>query len=180
MDRTSIGMLIAAFVVMILGASLVGVTAEEEQKLVTKTWVSGEQRDISEARVNETTVNGTPLSVTYPPTGWKEDATEQDCWLSDFAMRNQSNDTLTLNTHYKVSLRSGNYTLIMQTKVGDFGTESENLTYVDYRYCPDDYLPADWQRSILNLVPGFFGFILLAVGIGLMFGIMRREGILGI
>ncbi len=53
-----------------------------------------------------------------------------------------------------------------------------NNTYnVSYTFEGDEYVVGSRNRTILNLVPGFFALALLGIGIGLFYAVGKREGI---
>jgi hypothetical protein len=55
-----------------------------------------------------------------------------------------------------------------------------NKSYAYYTYCPDTYVNLSWGRTILNLVPGFFALMLIGIGIGLFYKVLRNEGLMGV
>jgi hypothetical protein len=54
---------------------------------------------------------------------------------------------------------------------------ADNLTYVNYQYCPDDYINVSWGRSVIRYAVGFFAIGLLLVSVGLFYSVARDAGI---
>lgn len=52
-----------------------------------------------------------------------------------------------------------------------------NTTRLYYSYYPMSYLEAGWNRTILNMVPGFFALGVLAVSIALFYSVAKDYGI---
>jgi hypothetical protein len=177
MESKNIAMLIAAFVMIILGVSLIGTVASEGQTKTTLKTISGEtvKATMAGQNVSETAV----LTVANPPTGWKV----TDCPLTGFTIKNASGTTLTVTTDYVPTLSAGTFIMKNTTATNyksGFFNAANNYTYVSYSYCPDDYLTENWTRTIINLVPGFFALAILLIGVGLAIGVLRNEGILNI
>lgn len=182
MDGKNVATLLAAFVAILIGVVLIGTVAGEIDDLTSKLDITNEAGSPT-ILVNPGggDINLTKqYTITNAPTGWKGD----DCPITNFAMQNASGDggQLTLNTDYAFTAQYGNYTYLNSTAiigiVNGSWTTTANTTYLNYTYCPDDYLKEGWHRSVSNLVPGFFALGILGVGVGLVFMIMRREGIL--
>ena len=67
--------------------------------------------------------------------------------------------------------------VIVFNNTANVNLSTSNLTTATYQYCESDYLTQGWNRTILNLVPGFFALALLGIGIGLFYAVGKREGI---
>ena len=178
MDKNSLLVLISAFVLIIIGTSLIDPVSTEEQLRTQTIRVVNETIDITAARgvtaadggVQET-VN---LTITNAPTGWKQ----QDCVITGFVYRNQSGGTMTLATHYYFSTFDGKLQLISQADINASDITNANITAGDYSYCSDGYLKSTWARTVMNLVPGFFALALLGAGLLLFFYVAKKEGFL--
>lgn len=171
MESKSLAFLITGFVLLIVGVSLLTPTAEIVLGQTDKLGISNEALDISSARINAAgNINETlEFTVTNNPTGWKS----EDCPLTNFVYGNSTTD-YTLTTDYLVTLSTGVFTL-KNTTTTISGT---NSTLADYTYCADDYLNSSWQRTVLNLVPGFFAIALLLIAVGLFYSVGKSEGVI--
>lgn len=184
MDNKNVALLVGAFVSIIIGVSLLTVISSEEQAVVAKTSVFNETLDFQVCMTeNENpTINNTGcnLTVANAPTGWKLQ-NDDSCPLTTIVLRNGTADTLTVTTDYVASAATGIIELKNTSAVyNGLALPSENETYVDYLYCPDDYINASWARSVSDIIPGFFAIALLALGVGLFFAVMKNEGLTGI
>lgn len=177
MEGKNLGITIAAFVMIIIGVSLIGVVATQEQLVTEKSTVAAET--VSLKTNNPTTgINVTAVyTVAKAPTGWQV----TDCPLTNFAIKNNTGAALTLTTDYSVNLTQGIFQLKQTTAVNTSSAmNTTGLAYVDYYYCGEGYMTEGWQRTVLDLVPGFFALALLGVGIALLYGVLKSEGIMNI
>ena len=167
MDNKFVSMLIAGFVCIIIGASLITVIATQEQLVTTKTNIDGETLSIAPARlVNGSLNSSVDLTIAQAPTGWKA----TDCPITGFILYNQSGDAMTLTTDYTVTLATG---IVNVNNVDYLNQTDGNSTTIDYYYCADDYLNAKWFRTVLDLVPCFFALALFGVGLLLMYSALK-------
>ena len=118
------------------------------------------------------------LTQAASATTWKTGDTA--CAISSIQLYNQTGDLMTVTTDYTWATdgngNTGNLTLV---NVGDLNTSISNSTTITYNYCPDNYLAASWQRTILNLVPGFFALAILIGAAFVILRILKNEGIVG-
>ena len=91
--------------------------------------------------------NGSGTYMGASGTNWTATCTDSDVWI-DFE-----------NTIDMVDLQIGNDTRLY------------------YAYYPYSYLEAGWNRSILNMTPGFFALAVLAVSLALFYSIAKDYGI---
>jgi hypothetical protein len=172
MENKSIALVITAFFMLILGVSILTPTADTIAGKTTKVSVVNEAINLATARlpgsgqINITLSNYTIANV---PNGWKLD----DCLVSGIVYGN-STDDYTLDTDYKF-YNPGTLQILNSTNT-DGGTT--NTTLLDYTYCADDYLNSQWQRTVTNLVPGFFAITLLLISVGLFYQVAKNEGII--
>lgn len=180
MENKNVTLIIAAFAALLIGISLIGVIATEEQKVTELTQIDNELITITSAWLNTTHVNITyPFTVTHPRTEqWKLDNGE--CDMVARAYGNSTKDW-TVTTDY-VFTTDGVLTLGTTPATANMLTAraADNLTYIDYNYCADDYLNAGWNRTVLDLVLGFFAIGLLLVAVGLFYQVMKNEGLAGL
>jgi len=170
------GILVAGFVLLLLGAVLVGPISSEG---LSKTSFSRASETISIPRngtagaaydVNET-INTT---LGQPPIGWKLN----DCLLSNINVTNSSRSIqFTSGTDYVLSTTTGIIQWLNTSDTGKGGNAYNNLSIVSYSYCGDDYLNSSWGRTVLNLVPGFFAIAVMLAGVGIFFSIGKQAGI---
>jgi len=189
-EKSSAALLIIGFFTLILGVALLTTIAEQEQVLVSKTQVLNESFHFYNCRTeNENpTINETAptcnRTFTNAPAGWKLTG-DDACPLTHIVVRNCTADVLTITTDYLTDTTRG-ILMLVNTSDTTCGTvtgnnhDQENYTYMDYRYCPDNYLTQAWTRSVMDVVVGFFAIALLLVSVGIFYAIMKKEGIIGI
>jgi len=169
MENKSITYLMAAFIALIIGVSLVGVIASEGLGKTSYTEVNSETHSIS-THWTGTNYSGGTVTVTNAPTSWKAGG---ECPISSVLFGNSSVD-YTVTTDYTVNANTGVITITAASAPSKGG----NTTYVDYKYCADDYLKQSWNRTIINLVPGFFAIGLLLIAVGLFYRVAKDEGLI--
>jgi len=176
-DNRTVVLLVGAFMALIVGVSLLTVSATEEQKVVVFTNVVNESVDNSPSRavVGAGLIDSaitTDVAVAYTGAdGWKSGETE--CEMTNVALRNNT-IALTLDTDYTFS--DGTITWMPTALTNSSG----NTTFTTYSYCPDTYITQSWGRSTLDVAIGFFAIALLVISLGLFYAIMRKEGLLNI
>ena len=175
MNNKHISLLIAAFILLIVGSGFIMTIAVEEQDKTTFKFINNETVDISAARNAGGTLDaGTEISLANTYTSdWRQRSTP--CVMTDFVLRNQTGATMTVTTDYVFNSGNGTFTVVNNTNMYSDGG---NTTYVDYKYCATDYLTESWNRTILDLVPGFFGLMLVGIAVGLFYKILKEEGLL--
>jgi len=179
MENKNINLLVIAFLALILGVALIGQVATNTDATTSKLNVVNETIDISSVRLADEILSineSVELSIANAPAGWKQ----SDCPITNFVLYNQTEDAVTETTDYVFTASTGVLTLVNSTAYTDDGAiQVLNNTFADYTYCGDDYLNSTWGRSVLDMVSGFFALALLGVGIWLMYGVFRNEGIIG-
>lgn len=175
MAKEVVNKLIAAFVLLILGVSLIGTVASQALTVTDKKVITNEADNIATARaaginqINESSPNSN-ITVTNAPTGWKQ----TDCILTSVTFGNSSTDW-TAGTDYVSYPALGIISLRNTTATN---TSITNTTNVDYTYCGDDYLNSSWGRTTLLLVGGFFALVILAGSLWLFYGVGKDTGII--
>jgi len=180
MDDKNIAILLTGFVVLIVGIVLIPTIADLIIDSTFKIEVVDEVNDISGLynvpADDQETINATiqNFTVTNAPTSWKTDA----CPISGVTLTNNSGTELTEDTDYVVWGATGTIQMLSTaaTNYTLFAVSSNN-TLIDYTYCGDTYITEGWQRTVLNLVPGFIALALLLAGIGIAYSILKKEGI---
>jgi len=171
MENSSIAMLIGAFVALIVGVSLIGVVASESNDITSTINVSGESIDYtSVVEFGTGAINTTEIFyIANPPTGWRVTG----CPITGIDLYN-STSSLTV-VDYTFTASTGAIVFNNSANVNGTATNTTTATYV---YCDSEYLTQGWNRTIIKLVPGFFALALMGIGIGLFYGVMKKEGIL--
>ena len=184
MAMNMVSKLVLAFVVLMVGVSLIGTVAHQTNTAVDKTLVRNETFDIEPALLQDGCGAGS-INITYPftianaPSGWKANG---GCPIASAVVRNQTNVEVTVSTDYLFFTENGTFYLKNSTGyVGDDCLDSgdeTNVTAVDYTYCADGYMNIAWGRSILSLVAGFFALALLGVSVSLFYSVAKDAGII--
>lgn len=164
--------LIAAFAAVIIGIGLLTTVSSEILTKTDKDVSKNEVINIATARMTANDINDTTsnFSVTNAPTSWKQ----QDCPLTGISLRNAST-LFTEDTDYVVYEATGVVRIVNTTATK---TSLPNLTYINYTYCPDDYMSQGWGRTALTTVPGLFAIALLLIGVGLFYSVAKEYGII--
>jgi len=174
MEKSSITMIIGAFLALIVGISLIGVVAEEGNEVTNTITITDETVDFTTAVLAVAEINTTKeFTITNAPDGWRVTG----CPITSFVLGNASED-YTLLADYTFTASTGVITFNNSANI-NASVLTTNETLIDYVYCDSEYLTAGWNRTIIDLVPGFFALALMGVGIGLFYGVMRKEGIIG-
>ncbi len=173
MEEKNISILIAGFVALIIGISLIGVIATTSNEITNIVNISGENISYESAR-NLTAdgkgeiIGGFTFYIANIPTGWRATG----CPIEGLILHNGS--VVWTAVDYNFTASTGAIMFNNSANVNDTGY---NTTAATYQYCEIDYITEGWQRTVLNLVPGFFALALLGVGIGLFYAVGKREGI---
>jgi len=175
---STIQKLLLAFITLIIGLVLVGSIAVSSNGLTTMTSVTDEEGTMTAAggppQWDGTSINESyEYTITNAPTSWKV----LDCPITNFAITNSSGTAWTVTTDYVFTASTGTYTLV-DTDVTNQTSQTDNQTLVSYSYCGDDFLNSTWQRSIMNLIPGFFALALLIFSVGMFFSVAKDAGII--
>ncbi len=181
MENKTLGILLAGFIALIVGVSLIAVVATEEQKVTTPAYVQDEALDISSARdaeQNYLTINESVGFVLDKATtninAWKLDSPE--CGLDQAPIFTNGSRVFVEGIDYTINA-TGNIGL---KDTYEMNTSVINATTISYTYCGEDYLTEGWTRSILDIVIGFFGIALMLVSVGIFWQVAKEEGILNI
>jgi hypothetical protein len=173
----TVAKLVTAFVMLIIGISLIGVVATQTTGVTARTTTT-ETFNVAPARLVDGDINTTykfyPAVTTAAATSWRADT--DGCQVNDVILgsfSNASGTAYTATTDY-VTNSAGYFTLVNSSTV----FYSTNSTTGVFPYCADGYTTQGWGRSILNLVPGFFALALMAIALGLFYSLGRDAGIL--
>jgi len=183
MDGGNMKLLIAAFVVLLVGVSLLTVIASETSNVTETITIHNETLNITSFRngsihTNNCNVTATPVQITNYPTGWRTNS-EYGCHISGFAMHTANGSVLTNGTDFQFYPNNGTWKCLVANGVFN-NTDTTNMTAMNYTYCPSTYLTQGWSRTMVQTVSGFFAIALIAVAIGLFYTVLKREGLMGI
>jgi len=185
MEKNTVGMIVAAFVILIVGiAGFVGTVATEGQALTEKTRIVNETLNIATTRSGDDGGNDPSVNLAIAQSA----RASSECDIDEFSMINQTWDRAVANTDFIFNEDNGTVNILNTTKwfcfypvdTGICNRTNDNITLISYRYCDADYLREAWQRTVLDLVPGFMSIALMLVAVGLFYQIAKREGILNI
>jgi hypothetical protein len=152
-QKSTTGIIIVGFLIALLGIILVGVIAENEQKVTTTTRITNESIDISSLRVGLSQINmsNTGIATAHQYTSGTWQTETSDCNPNSYGiiLTNGTGTVFTLNTDY--NLTSAGRLYMKNTTATNASVT--NTTLLSYNYCQDQYMPESWQRTIMNLIP---------------------------
>jgi len=164
-------------ILFLLGAILIGIISENVVSKTGNAFADSEVIDITTARITGNQINVTGgdkqyFSLANRYSGddvWKTEYS--DCNVNAIAYGNTTPQTTywVEDTDYSVSssgvLRLYNTTHLINA--------TSNTTYIDYTYCPDEYVTSPWGRSILHLMGGMMALMLIASAIAIFFRVYQ-------
>lgn len=169
MEKGNTSLLVVAFVALIMGIAFIGVIANSGNEVTNKITISEETIDYTSAvQVNGTINSSVEFTIANVPDGWRVTG----CPISSFDLYN-STSSLTV-VDYTFTASTGVITFNNSANVNGTATNETSATYI---YCNSEYLTQGWNRTIIDLIPGFFALALMGVGIGLFYEIGKREGL---
>lgn len=116
--------------------------------------------------------------MTYRPSrNYLTDLSDCVITTSEVVFKNESGSVQPSTAYTFNSDGSGTIGSLQVKNVVSLNGTTSNTTSIVYNYCPTDYV-SSWGGTILNLVPGFFALALLAIGVGLFYGVARESNIL--
>jgi len=181
MEKNNSLLLVAAFMAMVIGVALLISISTQEQILTSTIRVSNESFDFGAAATESySNING---SYNFTITDLAQPNEIGDEFISSaciITMYNASGGALyTEDTHYSVNCGLNIFSFLNHSQtVND--SKTGNDTMITYEFTDKNYIKESWQRSVLDLVPGFFALSLLLIGIGLLYAILKRENLLNI
>lgn len=162
-DNGFIMNLSVAFMLVILGAALIGVIADNTNEVTQPTLVIDESLSISSLRIAGNNIN-ISNNVTLANAGLRDAGGWVD---SSVILKNASGTTIGTN-NYTVDYNADKISFLNTTFMVSGGGLG-NTTLATYKYYAADYVNQSWQRTILNLISGFFALALLGIGIWLLY-----------
>ncbi|MFI5405068.1 MAG: hypothetical protein ACHQ1D_01000 [Nitrososphaerales archaeon] len=170
----AVGKLIGAFLMLIVGVSLIVVAAGMTGD-ITDLDVTNQTIDFTAAK-NITTkdINSSyPFTVNNGYGTWRVDSSE--CIDTSIDYRNSSGTVLVANTDYLYN--SGNGTLYLRN-VSALRLDIKNSSTAQYDTCPEGYVSLGWGRTALDTAIGLFGLGLLLGAIALTMSVFREYDII--
>jgi hypothetical protein len=176
MENKIVGILIGAFVAILLGVVLVSVVADQTEKITQLNGVSNESISLTTVRgvdseINESKAN---ISLAYSNIGsraWRQ--ANSYCYITNSLVKNASGTTLTSGTDYQLNTVTGQIHFLSTAAVNQ--SFASNLTSINYQYCPDNVVGESWARTITDLIAGFFVLGILGIGIFLVIKLTKDE-----
>lgn len=173
-EKSSVGIIILMAVAVLIGAILVQIIADQT---VSKTQLKSsiDTIDVNTAIVGQEnkTLQSVIFTVTNPPTTWRT----SDCPLTSVVIKNSTGTTLTETTGWVMDKAAGTFYMVNGSEAWTSFSGATNTTTVSYTYCPAEYINEGWQRTVLNLVPGFFVLAILLGAAFVIFYILKKEGV---
>jgi hypothetical protein len=168
---------------ILIAVILITIVADQMSSNVSVTEVLNKSVDLSSAKINGklTSVNQAIFiavpeaynTTADPKRQWKIDTS--DCGFTLEAARNATagtDGTLLVNTDINMSSK-GYIALTNTTRTGN-ATATDNLTYIDYTYCSDNYVASSWGRAVMKVALGLIAVLILAMGIGLLYQVYEE------
>lgn len=163
--------ILIGFILIVLAAVLIPVAADLINAKTTVAVATDIPFNIAAARLAGNNINESNPASNATLTGqygypWKA----TDCPATNFLYGNlttaNATTAWTLNTDYTVDLSLG--ILHVKNSTNTIASRT-NLTYMDYNYCPNDYINNSFGRNIISLIAGFMVLlVLIGVAIGLV------------
>jgi len=190
MENKSMGMLLGAFVMLIIGVSLISVVATQSNLVSDKTIIRAETQSTPDGCFERATFTGGQfyaqvndsgyvdvdcnLTVTNNPTGWKSN----DCTLTGVSVTNATGAdfTYTVSTDYDIDADDG-VIVLKNTTATQSLMNTSNASLVSYTYCGDDYVNSSFGRTSLDITIGLFAIALLLGAVGMFYQVMKQEGL---
>lgn len=176
----TINVLITAFIAVLVGIMLLGTVATQTYTVTGNgILVQNEAVNISNAYNGDSGYCNQTIVFTLAHKG-VQCSNGEGRWVSGSVAIYNRSGTVLRSANYTVDY--GNNTIIFKnTSTTDpdsagYSFFGGNMTNITYQYYPNDYLCSGWNRSILNLIPGFFGIAILAAGIAMFYWVAKEEG----
>ena len=179
----SISILIAAFVAVLIGMALLGTVASTAYGITGRgIGVVDERFNVSSSYNGASGFMNQTIHRSFAHEGIQCSSGDGNLVDGSVVVTNASGTVLT-SGNYTVNYENSSI-LFKNTTTTDpvsnsFSFFGGNISLIDYGYQGNDYICTGWQRTILNMVPGFFGLAIFAIGVGLFYKIAQEEGILG-
>jgi hypothetical protein len=172
----TVNKLLAAFVLLILGAVMIATIAGEEQNRVTigettKTINIGIARMAGLNQINASKV----LDVGNGLGTWRTDYSE--CIPQTIHLYNSSGTELADPTDYVYTYNVNSGRLTLKDTEALNNTVS-NITTVTMNYCADGYMTSTWGQTALDVAIGLFALGLFGAALGFFYSIAKDTGMI--
>lgn len=169
----AVAKILAAFIMLIVGLSLIVVVAGNNNS-ITELTTKTETVNIAPARLAAGAINTTyAFTLDTGLSNWRNDYSE--CIPTTITFKNQTGGTLTDPTDYvyTYNVPSGQLTL---ENVANLNDTTSNTTTATYSYCPDGYMALNWGRTSLDTTLGLFAVGLMLGAVALTVSIFKDFG----
>ncbi len=154
--QISLGIIILAFIGIIVGLALFNASADEVSISTTKGVVSNQTVSVLTGYVDEDNVNESINYSIYTQSAWKV----LECPLESVVIRNGADTDLVADADYTLDADNGEFSLLNTSLT--IPVITANVTYADYSFCRDGYNTQASSRAIINLVLIFLAIALMA------------------
>jgi hypothetical protein len=148
--KGQLGTVVVIFIGVIVCLVLIGSIANILNPSTDLQSVANESVSLAGFRLADGSINTTyvhNLSNLYPALDWR--LGESGCNFASVVVLNQTNNTLTVTTHYTVNTTEGSITF---EDVGVVNDSASNSTLVSYDYCDSGYNRDTASRTMLSLI----------------------------
>jgi hypothetical protein len=188
-NMKSLNLLIAAFATLLVGIMLLGTVATQTYTVTGNSlYKTNESLNVSAGRNSDSNFMNESVAFTLTNKG-VQCGNGEGRWVSGSVVICNASGSILMPGNYTVNYGNNSITfknttttdiLCLQTAGTGAGFfNGSNITSVNYSYYPKDYLCESWNRTALNLIPGFFGIAVLLISVALFYQIAKEEGIFG-
>ena len=173
MADSTLAKILAAFLLLIVGISLVVVAADSTNDVTEKT-TKTESVSIASARNATGGLDNTvQISLDTGVNNWRNDY--EECIPTTIVFKNQTGQEVTDPTDYAYVYNTGKITVNNVENLNR--TAAGNTTSAEYTYCQDGYVTVAWGRTALDTGIGLFGVALMLGAIGFMISVFKDFGL---
>lgn len=181
--NNTVGLLVAAFVCLFIGLSLIGVVATEVN---SRTDLTPTTQTVSLVKGNGAATNGNNNTYNYPITeiseDWKQDVSECSAATlgtsTNIVVYNSTGSEM-MNNGACTDINNDYYYVNSAKTIRLCNSAVMNTTTtatLRYQACADDYVQG-WAGNMLILIPGFFALALLGCSLALFYAVANNTGI---
>lgn len=181
MENKIIGMLVAAFVCLFVGLSLIGVISNgliSNTNLAYGSEVVNYGNSVGAGGIINPNAAYYPKFVNYTDTRNDGIRASEECGKSAVIASITVYNTTSAFTAADYVIQTNGSIQYKAGLVANATSKVSNNSILYYRYCEDSYVQSGWGKTMLNLIPGFFALALLACSLGLFYGVAKQTGIM--
>lgn len=164
--------IILAFATLLIGIVLISSVAINTQLVTTPTQVTSESLNIASLRIVANNINASK-NVTLANAG----LLDAGGWVDNSVTIKNASGTTISTGNFTVDYTNDRITFLNTTFMVQLGGAG-NTTLATYQYYASDYLNATWQRTVLNMIGGFFAIALMLISVGLFYSVGKDIGII--